>query len=822
MYELHDKYPNYNYIICGDLNIDFQKNDNDKSSLENIFKMFDLTSTIKGPTRINKSSATQIDYIITNIKTEYETSILELGISDHTAQVINFNSYNDQQNNQVKISKRSFTDMNKHNYTNLLINIDWSELYSIDDVNLAYEFFEHKIKICFDLAFPSRNIKTQSSLKKPWITRGIKISCKNKRFLILMKNYTQNLFILNYIKKYCRILKQTINTSKQNYYNNKIKLSTNKIKTTWNCINENTNKKREQKPEKIILKTNHNVTIEDAKMVAQNFQQYFLDEPINLTNNLTSIKTSNDYIKNCVFSTHNSFHFYPLVEQDIVRIVKRLKTKETAGYDELPITLIKENINLLKKPLTFITNLSFTTGTFPDNLKIAKIIPIYKKGEKAIISNYRPISVLPSVSKIIELAVKEQIVSYLDIKKILTAAQFGFREGRNTTDAIYSLINNINNCLESKCHPLCIFCDLTKAFDCVDHQYLLEKLYFYGFRGVSYEWFQSYLHNRKMYVELKDIVDNELVPVRTDRKIMKCGVPQGSILGPVLFLLYINDLVYNFTMVQFSLFADDTSLLFKNPSPECTEILNNLNDWFSANKLILNLSKTHCITFHPGYNYTQQDLHLNLGTISSVEDVKFLGVYLDESLKWKRHLVELNNRLSSAVYAIFIIRKNVGFQTSLTVYYAYFQSILQYGIEFWGDSTGVAATFRIQKKAIRSICCLRPRDSCREHFKKLRIMTLVNLYLFRVSIIIFRNKTSLIKHSDNHNYDTRQNNLYLLPQYNYNVTRKSTFYNGIKIFNHLPSNIKNIMSLNQFKRKLRHLLLNKVFYTLEEYFTFCF
>lgn len=412
------------------------------------------------------------------------------------------------------------------------------------------------------------------------------------------------------------------------------------------------------------------------------------------------------------------------------------------------------------------------------------------------------------------------MITYIDSKKVLTDAQFGFREGRNTSDAIYSLINNINNCLEAKCYPLCVFCDLTKAFDCVDHQYLLDKLEYYGFRGISYSWFKSYLYNRKMYVELKEISDNKVVPIKSNQKQIKCGVPQGSILGPVLFLIYINDLVDNFKTAQFSLFADDTSIIFKCSLPECTEILNNINDWFAANRLLLNLSKTYNITFHSGYNYAQQNINLQQGTISPVESIKFLGIYLDESLKWRRHVLELNRRLASAVYAIFMIRKNIGLQTSIIVYYAYFQSILQYGIEFWGDSIGTDTVFKTQKKAIRAICCLRQTESCREHFKNLRILTLVNLYIFRITIHIFRNKEKLTKHSDIHKYGTRQNNLYLLPIYNYNVTRKGTLYNGIKIFNHLPADLKLINSLNSFKRKLKHFLLNNVFYNLEEYYTF--
>lgn len=382
LHELHNRYPSYNYVICGDLNIDFQKDDSHKTNLVNILKMFDLTSTLKSATRIRKSSATQIDYIITNIKTEYNTSILELGMSDHTAQIISFNNLNDIKYNKVKIFKRIVNEKSKQKFSNLLNNIDWTELYAKQDINEAYDFFQYNIKKCYDLACPSRYIKTQDKVNTPWITSGIKISCKNKRFLIEIKNYTEDVTILHYIKAYCKILKQLINISKQNYFNNAIRQSDNKIKTTWNCINKNINKKQEQKMEKIILKTSDNITIDDTSMVAHSFQEYFIEEPIKLTNNLNPTKNPNNYLKNCPFSSLNSFHFHPVVEQDIVRVVNKLKIKETVGFDEIPITRIKENIDSLKTPLTFIINLSLTTGTFPDSLKIAKIVPIYKKGKK--------------------------------------------------------------------------------------------------------------------------------------------------------------------------------------------------------------------------------------------------------------------------------------------------------------------------------------------------------------------------------------------------------------------------------------------------------
>lgn len=426
----------------------------------------------------------------------------------------------------------------------------------------------------------------------------------------------------------------------------------------------------------------------------------------NATKDLAKSSFHKSYLKKLNKNPINSCYFMPITEEDVVNIVNKLKNKKSAGSDNIPIKLIKENIDVLKYPLTVIFNLSLSTGTFSNELKKAYIVPIFKKGDTSNVNNYRPISILSCISKILESIVKEQVVNYILIKKILTNNQFGFRKNCSTRDAIYLLIDKINCILEDQETALGIFCDLSKAFDCVDHSILLDKLEYYGFRGVTLKWFKSYLTERLTQVQLKTINNNNIEKIWSSPGYVKCGVPQGSILGPLLFLLYINDLECNFPEASFIFFADDTSILIHDPDKyelqlKGEKLIDEVIKWFNANKLILNIEKTINTSFNlPRQEQTVIMLQSSIGPISHSVHSKFLGVYIDNNLHWDKHIEEINKKLSKSVFALLTIKKNVGYSAARSVYFAYFNSILEYAIEFWGISRNVNTTFLLQKRLL--------------------------------------------------------------------------------------------------------------------------
>ena len=336
-----------------------------------------------------------------------------------------------------------------------------------------------------------------------------------------------------------------------------------------------------------------------------------------------------------------------------------------------------------------------------------------------------------------------------------------------------------------------IFCDLKKAFDNVDQAILLSKLKFYGIRGKFHELITSYLENRYQRVSINS--KNPCLSSYSRWGKIKCGVPQGSILGPLLFLLYINDLGTVFRNNHKPiLFADDTSLIVTHNdltefSRDVTSAFNSLNKWFAANLLSLNLNKTQYVQFMTK-NTPIRDISIshNNMLISKTSNTKFLGLIITDSLSWKDHITQLIPKLSTACYILRCIRPYMSLEALKCVYHSYFHSLLSYGLIFWGNSSFSSHIFRLQKKAIRVIMGLGPRDSFRKPFKHLRILPLQSQYIFSLLMFVVENKNIFQINSEIHDINTRQNSILYQPQANLTLYQKGAYYSGIKIFNNLP------------------------------------
>ena len=388
---------------------------------------------------------------------------------------------------------------------------------------------------------------------------------------------------------------------------------------------------------------------------------------------------------------------------EVMEVISELKNGKSS---DVPIHIIKKSSQLIAPYLVKYFNSCMQDGYFPDELKTGRISPIYKKENEELVENYRPVSTLPVFGKILEKLIYSRLYSFLTAKGIMHENQFGFRKGHSTSHALNYSVNHIESLLESKKHVLGIFIDLSKAFDTISHAKLIAKLNNYGIRGNAQQLIKSYLSNRKQYVSVLG-ENSDTLPVQF-------GVPQGSVLGPLLFLLYINDICNASDKGKFVLFADDTNIFVAADSKsvayyEANRILISVQNYMECNLLHINKKKCCYIYFSPAKRKSSDnnsdDLNLSIdGTIiKRVKQAKFLGVTIDDQLNWKPHIDSLNKKLKSACGRIYRIKNCLPESLHKQIYHTLFESHLSFGISVWGgvSNNSLAPVFKTQKKCIR-------------------------------------------------------------------------------------------------------------------------
>jgi hypothetical protein len=408
---------------------------------------------------------------------------------------------------------------------------------------------------------------------------------------------------------------------------------------------------------------------------------------------------------------------------------------------------------------------------------------------------------------------------YLDKTGILSEGQYGFRKNRSSIDCIESHLNEIVSVLDKRMKVLNISCDLSKAFERVDHEILMFKLEYYGLCGPPLEWFRSYLHNRKQFVELTDCNNT----ARSDCLTVRSGVPQGSILGPLLFLLYINDFETVVPGAHISLYADDANIAIGCSEGDLQALsqrcLENVADWIERNNLVVNCDKSKAIAFcTKNCTPSMPDLFLLNEQIDYCEHFNFLGVHIDKGLNWSEHCCNLINRLSKACFVLRTLENILNRSSLRSAYYAYFQSILTYGIELWGCSGLAASVFKIQKRAIRIMARKPPTFSCRSLFPEWEIPTVADTYIMKVAMFVKRNFSKFECLNSKHSYNTRFGTKLSFKRHNLALSEKSVRYMGVKVWNALPISITQANSMNDFRNKLRIFTQSNCFYSLDEFF----
>ena len=394
-----------------------------------------------------------------------------------------------------------------------------------------------------------------------------------------------------------------------------------------------------------------------------------------MTNFVWKHQTSNENIV-------TRFSFKQVQVSEVLRNLKNLKRKKSVGLDDLPPGLFKDTANVIAEPLTYIINLSLNTGIIPTDWKKGKIIPIYKSGSAKDIDNYRPITILPVASKILEKCVHSQVLNYLEENKLLSDSQFGYRPHRSTELAATLFLDNIRENMDKGQLTGAIFIDLRKAFDTISHSLIVSKLPNYGISGIEKEWFTNYLFAREQCVS----VNGE----QSSFKPVKCGVPQGSILGPLLFIMHFNGIVASLNNCKILMYADDTVIYYSHKDIEVIEKklqddLASITSWLQQNQLIINMKKgkTESMLFGTGkrlstLNDRQMNLECNGSKVNFTSHYKYLGAHLRPSLNMNDHVNKAFKKASGYLKLLAKTRFFLSTKASLDIYRAMVIPVLTY------------------------------------------------------------------------------------------------------------------------------------------------
>ena len=749
--QLSDKsFKNKKIIIGGDMNICLLKSTLPGAEMNylNTLLNFDLEQHIFYPTRIQHyknslqvKSLSLIDHIASNLLTyECKSGCLYYPDSDHYATFLLVKNALERpaSKSSPKLFRRNYKNINIEELKHECNIINWEELViKENNVDKCFENIIDETQLLHDKHAPMKEISKRKAkhIQKPWIDKPLVEQIKRlSNMYSKYKKLPNKLNTIAYKTQKNKVTKLRREKQKK-YYHDYFEKFKNDAKRTWQGINLALDQTRNKKSLPGVIYDSDNKPVTGAKNKAKSFAKYFENVP---AATIKKIPKSRKHYKDYMSKKKPNDNYFDMKNceiQEVEKHILQLKNNSSTGPIKIPNHFLKLIALQIAYPLHIAINKSMEGGYFPKILKIGKQTPVFKAGEHHV-SNFRPITVCNSFSKILEKIVRDRLSEFIESNKIINNFQFGFRKGHSTAHATINLLEAALDGLDEKLKTGGVYLDISKAFDTVNHDILLSKLEFYGIRKNELMWFQSYLKNREQYVEIEG--------EKSDNYITNIAVPQGGTLSAMLFIIFTNDITVTSDKLRFSIFADDTSLIISidrnNYDNTLKAELNRVIDWFSANQLLLNVSKTEYSHFGPNYNnvsekfenginelhqvaplftlidYYTNDEHyekiresLILGSeyklaelaevapkylleehiemedgtiIENSENVKYLGLQFDCNLKFQKNISIVSCKISRMV-GIFWRLEGVNLETKKLIYHSLVESHFNYGILVW-------------------------------------------------------------------------------------------------------------------------------------------
>ena len=798
-----------NLVLIGDFNIDLLKNDRESHTLIEHLEGHGLKQHIIGPTRSDLKSESLLDHLWTTDSMETTSGVVS-GISDHAGIYAIIPGRIDN-SDPVPKTGRSYKLYNpektRADFQNILEMSSFEQEIENKNVDRASQTLSDAVLEACDNNAPEKVFKQRNEIQAaPWFTPELESLKVQKEEALILHRCLRTRQSKEKLRKLTNTIKSIKRKLKREHYDAKISQHKDNSKKLWQILKEATR----------TLADDRNTEPDELnKPTANNFNHFFA------TIGKTTLEKLDVTEPTFLPTTNHGFSFEPTTSEEVEKLIDSMKENTATGYDKIPAKILKDLKPILSKPLSQLINISFELSIFPCNMKHATVRPIFKnKGSENDPQYYRPISVLTSLSKIVERAAVNRLVNFLESEDKLFRSQHAYRRYHSTTTSLIEINDFIHHELENKRIPAIIATDLTKAFDSVSHGLLLNKLQNLGLHQSCTSWIASYLADRTQTTKFSS--------VESDKEKVLAGVPQGSILGPILFIAYTTDLATEVDQCKFVSYADDAALLIsasslKQLKNKIESNISAVQNWYTRNGLLINSEKTEFMIFKKGASL---EISVNSGVnrvqIQSKECLKVLGVFVDSNLTFLKHISQIRKRASNAIRNISRSRHVLGLSSRILLTNALVVPHYNYGDVVYDGCSAEAkqALERNHNYAARALLGKSKFSSATEALNELNWIPLSQRRRIHQGVLVHkalhhRSSHHVISTFSNllpqHQHSTRQKDQNKLnsQQHRTRLFEKSTIFKSVQVWNAIPKDIRSTESTKLFKDKLQKFYIDE-------------